>query len=139
MLVSVTHALAKSNLIVHLFTDTVKTRRHPSVQDFLIFLAEKLPPDDMGLVCMLVWAIWENRNSLVNGGKTRDSSLVATWAFDLLVEFRKSREVPSPVAPVPPASNSPAWTAPPPGILKLNTGIASHGKSLSFSVGAAIR
>ncbi|KAK2640897.1 hypothetical protein Ddye_022660 [Dipteronia dyeriana] len=88
---------------------------------------------------MIVWAIWENRNSFLNCGRVRDSGSVVNWADDLLTEFRISRQVTVSPPPCSPCSPSSVWLALMPGLLKLNIGFASRRNSSSFDVGVAIR
>ncbi|TXG57368.1 hypothetical protein EZV62_018681 [Acer yangbiense] len=51
-------------------------RGSPKVQDIFLSLAAQFSSDDLRLVCMIAWAIWENRNSMLNYGKAREPTLV---------------------------------------------------------------
>ncbi|KAK2641856.1 hypothetical protein Ddye_023619 [Dipteronia dyeriana] len=109
------------------------------VLDVLTSLAGHLFLDDLGEVCMIAWAIWENRNVLLNGGKMRALESVATRALDFLSEFRLSKiacgSPPSSMAARTPSD----WIAPPLGALQLNTDFVTHKPSRSIGIGLAIR
>ncbi|TXG57799.1 hypothetical protein EZV62_015628 [Acer yangbiense] len=81
--------------------------------DNLQGLADQLSLDDLGLVCMIMWAVWENRNSMLNYGKARDSAQILNFASDLLEEYRNSRLACSTRVPSSLAISSPDWIAPP--------------------------
>ncbi|KAK2640863.1 hypothetical protein Ddye_022626 [Dipteronia dyeriana] len=43
--------------------------------------------DDIKVLCMISWVVWESRNSLLSCGKSKDPESVVGWITDLLVEF----------------------------------------------------
>ncbi|KAK3211776.1 hypothetical protein Dsin_016482 [Dipteronia sinensis] len=65
-------------------------RRLP-VMDALQFLASHLSLDDFGLTCMVAWAIWEDRNALLNCGTTKEPEMVIAKATTLVDEFKGSK------------------------------------------------
>ncbi|KAK3229388.1 hypothetical protein Dsin_001269 [Dipteronia sinensis] len=74
--------------------------------DVLSLLAGKIAADDLNLVCMISWAIWENHNFFLNNGKARDSDLVVCWALELMGEFMNSKRALSPISHSPPIRRS---------------------------------
>ncbi|KAK0580330.1 hypothetical protein LWI29_000723 [Acer saccharum] len=80
--------------------------------------------EDMSRFCIIAWAIWDNRNLVLNQGKGKPYELVISGAFSLLAEFQNStRDLSiqsSSVASIPSA----VWLAPPPGKIKINTAAA---------------
>ncbi|KAK2658384.1 hypothetical protein Ddye_004917 [Dipteronia dyeriana] len=109
-----------------------------SMLDVLMLLETKVNAEDFGLICMIAWAIWENRNFLLNCGSVRDPGSVVNWVEDMLSEFKSPRNALSPSPHFSPVRSYSSWI-PPPGFLKLNYGFVSRKNSLSFGVGAAIR
>ncbi|KAK3223534.1 hypothetical protein Dsin_010559 [Dipteronia sinensis] len=88
---------------------------------------------------MVAWAIWEDRNSLINSGRSKCAELVVSGAEALLSEFQISKNATS-RCPLPPSPRSSAeWFAPAPGRLKLNIAVAFRKSVGSIGVGAAIR
>ncbi|KAK2658235.1 hypothetical protein Ddye_004768 [Dipteronia dyeriana] len=103
------------------------------------YMAAQIKVEDFGLVCMIVWAIWESHNSFLNCGRIRDSSLVVSRGEDLLYKFRIFSQVTVSSPPCSVCSLSSVWLAPSPGLLKLNIGFASRRNYVFFGVGVAIR
>ncbi|KAK2662765.1 hypothetical protein Ddye_001339 [Dipteronia dyeriana] len=95
--------------------------------------------DDLKLLCMISWAIWESRNSSLKGGSSRDPDSVVSWESNLLAEFTTSQLAYSTRSSVTFSNPFPDWVAPPPSLLKLNTGVAIRKNSLSIAAGAVIR
>ncbi|TXG48140.1 hypothetical protein EZV62_027434 [Acer yangbiense] len=96
-------------------------------------------PDELGQACMLIWAVWEDRNSFVNTGKAKEPESVVARANVMLEEFKDSVQVFSPPPPIPTFRSPSDWLAPPPGQIKLNTCAAFNRISRGVSVGATIR
>jgi hypothetical protein len=46
------------------------------VTDVIQSITSQICKDDLGLVCMVTWAIWEDRNSLLNRGIAKEPKLV---------------------------------------------------------------
>ncbi|KAK3194099.1 hypothetical protein Dsin_025409 [Dipteronia sinensis] len=113
-------------------------RRLP-VMDALKFLASHLSLDDFGLTCMVTWAIWEDRNALLNCGTTKELEMVIAKATTLVDEFKGSKGALCPqVSPT--AVNGPQdWVPPPPGLLKLNVGAAVRRNAGCIGIGVVIR
>ncbi|KAK3228943.1 hypothetical protein Dsin_000824 [Dipteronia sinensis] len=114
--------------------------KNAPVLDVFQAILPKVSYAEFALFCMTTWAIWNDRNSFSNCGKSKESKLVASRAAELLSEFQNSM-----VALSPPTrsqtviSGSIDWLAPPPGLLKLNTEIATHKNYNSIGLGATIR
>ncbi|KAK3217958.1 hypothetical protein Dsin_011928 [Dipteronia sinensis] len=103
-------------------------------------LLPKVSSAELALFCITTWAIWDDRNSFSNCGKSKDPELVASRAAELMSEFQNSLVALSPsVRPQPMVSSGGDWMAPPPGFLKLNTEMATHKKCRSIGLGVAIR
>ncbi|KAK3205618.1 hypothetical protein Dsin_019664 [Dipteronia sinensis] len=106
--------------------------------DVFLFSLSHFDKDALCRLCMLAWAIWENRNSFHNSGKGKCAELVVSGAEALLSEFQLSK-LASSVRPLPPTSWSSAeWLAPPPGRFKLNYAVAYRKNVKSIGVGVAI-
>ncbi|KAK2638012.1 hypothetical protein Ddye_025807 [Dipteronia dyeriana] len=81
----------------------------------------------------------EDRNSLLNCDKVKLSKVLISWAKDLRDEFSSSRTVFSPQVPQSAIKDSIDWLAPPPGLLKLNSGLALRSGLGSVGIGTIIR
>ncbi|KAK2637681.1 hypothetical protein Ddye_025476 [Dipteronia dyeriana] len=57
--------------------------------------------DELDKISMIFWAIWENRNTLLNCAKARPPERTALWATELLAEYLLSGQALSPVYPSP--------------------------------------
>ncbi|KAI9177627.1 hypothetical protein LWI28_017469 [Acer negundo] len=106
---------------------------------FLFCSLFHLKIDDLCRFCFLSWAIWENRNSLVNCGTSKMPEIVVSGADALLAEFQNSRLAVHTRIPSPSPQICADWIAPLLGKLKLNTAVACRLNSNSAGVGAAIR
>ncbi|TXG57141.1 hypothetical protein EZV62_018454 [Acer yangbiense] len=58
-------------------------------------------PDELGQACMLIWAVWEDRNSFVNTSKAKEPESVVARANVMLEEFKDSVQVFSPPPSIP--------------------------------------
>ena len=108
-------------------------------QEVFRSLFDRVSSAEFSRFCMFSWAIWDDRNSLVNNGKAKDPPLLASWVKDFHEEFLKNRAAFSPHPPKPLVNDASDWLAPPPGQLKLNISIAKQRGSNSFGVGSSIR
>ncbi|KAK2657077.1 hypothetical protein Ddye_010129 [Dipteronia dyeriana] len=70
--------------------------------------------------CIISWALWENRNSMVKCGKGKCVDLVVAGADVLLSEFRKSRFALIPSFHSPVISESVEWSGLQPLLVGLN-------------------
>ncbi|TXG60476.1 hypothetical protein EZV62_015049 [Acer yangbiense] len=86
----------------------------------------KVPSADFSQFCMISWAIWDDRNSLVNNGKAKDPLMLVSWVMNFHEEFQNSRSAFSPQPPKPLVREAADWLAPPLGQLKLNISIATQ-------------
>ncbi|TXG60858.1 hypothetical protein EZV62_012221 [Acer yangbiense] len=121
------------------FCSFIYNRRNHHLQDVLLSMAGLFNPDELGQACMLIWAVWEDRNSFVNTGKAKEPESVVARANVMLEEFKDSVQVFSPPPPIPTFRSPSDWLAPPPGQLKLNTCAAFNRISKGVGVGATIR
>ncbi|KAK2637370.1 hypothetical protein Ddye_032162 [Dipteronia dyeriana] len=101
--------------------DSIKEAASPSFQAVFQTLADKFDPDELSSACMLAWAAWEDRNSLINTGKAKDPNRVASRALEMLVEFKNSMQAISSPPTIPTFRAPTDWVVPPPSRLKLNT------------------
>ncbi|KAK2663224.1 hypothetical protein Ddye_001798, partial [Dipteronia dyeriana] len=82
--------------------------------------------DEFASICITSWEIWENRNSTLHGVKQREPDVLVAWAETLLSEFMGSLSALN--SHDTSHFNMPCydWIAPPPGQLKLNSGVVMH-------------
>ncbi|KAK3204864.1 hypothetical protein Dsin_018910 [Dipteronia sinensis] len=113
--------------------------RDLSVTNVLAGLLSRVGKDKIASICIIAWTLWENRNAILNGGRTRSPEALASWAESFLSEFQgplwpaSRREVPLRLA-IPGD-----WIPPSPGLLKLNSGVAIRKGVWATGVGSTIR
>ena len=83
--------------------------------DVFIYVSSLLSIDDLSKFCMVVWAIWDNRNKHNIEGNSKPSELVVSGALAILTEFQKSKRVVSSLISSVPIRNGLVWLSPPPG------------------------
>ncbi|KAK3193892.1 hypothetical protein Dsin_025202 [Dipteronia sinensis] len=88
---------------------------------------------------MMSWAIWEDRNALLNCGKGSDPGMVVTQVTNRLDEFRNSRKAFSLLAASLVSRAPTDWIAPPPSQLKLNTGVSLRSTASLIGIRVTIR
>ncbi|TXG61727.1 hypothetical protein EZV62_013090 [Acer yangbiense] len=73
------------------FGSLISPFRSLSVLDIFQSICAKVSPEDFQLFCVMVWAIWDDQNFLLNSSKFKDPILLVSWASDYLDEFQRSR------------------------------------------------
>ncbi|KAK3205159.1 hypothetical protein Dsin_019205 [Dipteronia sinensis] len=63
------------------------------VLEVVSFASSVLGRDELGHLCMITWAIGENRNSIYNSGKGKRPELMVSGTVSLLSEFQDSKLV----------------------------------------------
>ncbi|KAK3193610.1 hypothetical protein Dsin_024920 [Dipteronia sinensis] len=102
-------------------------------------IASQVASDGFELVCMVSWVVWEDRNTQLNGGKSKGPGMLVAWVTNLRDEFQNYRLAFSSPSP-PPIFRAPEdWITPPLGLLKLNIACALRNNSGSVGFGAIIR
>ncbi|KAK3169152.1 hypothetical protein Dsin_000056 [Dipteronia sinensis] len=61
----------------------------PVLDEFQVLLP-KVSSVELALFCMTTWAIWDDRNSFSNCGKSKNLELVASRAVEMMSEFQNS-------------------------------------------------
>ena len=56
--------------------------------DYLLDYYDKWGEEVVGLVCVIIWRIWYNRNQVVHGLDRVDLGEVLNWANAYLTEFK---------------------------------------------------
>lgn len=103
--------------VLGLHSDRVNTNDFTS---WFIELAKKLHVEQVEIVAMVAWEIWNVRNSQVHEEFRIKPEMGLAQSMGLLGEFKSAKQnVPS-VAYVPPINNMTRWSRPPLGALKLN-------------------
>jgi hypothetical protein len=123
------------------FASFVLSRKFCNVLEMFLHLMESLDSVGFNQFSVVVWAFWNDRNAVVNGGKSGMPHLVASRALLMLEEFSNSKTSTSvhspPLPPVPTFDD--VWLAPPSGKLKLNSAVVVR-KGVGFvSIGSAIQ
>jgi hypothetical protein len=88
-----------------------------------LFCCPYLDASNFGQVCVVAWAVWNDRNLMVNDGKACLPPLVVDRAIAMLEEFKNSKL--SLLSPPPSivAILGADWLGPPPDQLKLNSAV----------------
>ncbi|KAK3211287.1 hypothetical protein Dsin_015993 [Dipteronia sinensis] len=95
--------------------------------------------DDLDLICMIAWAIWDNRNCLLDSDSSKSLEQVLLGADAFLQEFQSSIRVFSSRTLFLSPKLTPTWIHPPPGRFKLNMAVAVNKFSNIRGIGVAIR
>ncbi|KAK3204646.1 hypothetical protein Dsin_018692 [Dipteronia sinensis] len=64
--------------------------RDLSVLDALTGLLSRVGKDELTYVCVIVWSLWENHNTVINGGSPRNPPGFVIWAGELLSEYQST-------------------------------------------------
>ncbi|KAK0595746.1 hypothetical protein LWI29_009655 [Acer saccharum] len=67
-----------------------------SVLDVLSRLFSRVSKEDFASICIISWAIWDNRNLSISGGKSREPEDLIRWAEAYLAEFQLAQRKQSP-------------------------------------------
>ncbi|KAK0601957.1 hypothetical protein LWI29_029073 [Acer saccharum] len=86
----------------------------------------RVSKEEMALVCVLLWCIWENRNALYNNGLVRKSDDLIFRAGLYLEEFRSSSSALNTGCQPGHQKTNVLWSPPPPGIQQIENGRCSH-------------
>lgn len=141
---SAVHALFQCKALKKIWVGTrfgnlISSRIFRLVQEVFQFFLPQLEPSVFCQFCVVVWAIWTDRNNMVNGGSFCDPSIVVSRAISMLDEFTNSKQA---MAVSPPSSSRRSdveWIVPPSGQLKLNSTVRFRNKSDKIGLGSAIR
>ncbi|KAL5744797.1 hypothetical protein ACOSQ2_027913 [Xanthoceras sorbifolium] len=107
--------------------------------DLLRWVFSKSSRADFEFFCVVLWNIWNDRNSLVHLQKVKYAESLLDHAGFYLAEFQNTLASVSPLVPRPVCSGSVGWSPPPCGSLKLNCDAAVRIDKNFIGVGAAIR
>ncbi|TXG73661.1 hypothetical protein EZV62_002240 [Acer yangbiense] len=87
------HAKATARKKKNFISNLMDLESNPQdTEDVFHSLAFCFNSNALSLVCMLVWVVWENRNSFVNNGKANVPERVVARAVNFLAEFKNSLE-----------------------------------------------
>ncbi|KAK3225258.1 hypothetical protein Dsin_005120 [Dipteronia sinensis] len=94
------------------------------VTDVLVGLLSRVRKVELTSICIVAWALWENRNAILNWGWPRSPEALASWAESFLSEFPGTYAACLPTGSTPTLVALGDWIPPHPGLLKLNSGVA---------------
>ncbi|XP_012075763.1 uncharacterized protein LOC105636967 [Jatropha curcas] len=118
--------------------DVFDLNPHPDIKEWLVNMCAVLEVEDFKVVCMVLWAIWQNRNNLLwrNQRQSVHQSVSAAIAF--LQSWQNARVL----ATCPSTMNLPAvtvWSKPPAGSLKCKTDAAIPRQDGKIGAGWVLR
>lgn len=101
-------------------------------------LCNKLNREQLCIVAMIAWGVWNGRNASIHGGGSTKPEDNVQFSLRLLGDFQRARENNANMGCGQSSASTRRWAAPPPGTLKINTD-ASVGKSGFVGIGFLIR
>ena len=72
------------------FANLICSNRVGLVQEVFLLVRNQVEAAAFSLFCVLVWAVWNERNSILNNGRVSDPSVVASRAIAFLCEYTNS-------------------------------------------------
>ncbi|KAK3183029.1 hypothetical protein Dsin_030315 [Dipteronia sinensis] len=107
--------------------------------ELLRWLLSKVKMEDLEVFCIVIWAIWRERNCFIHQKKSRAAGETLDWVENFLLEFQNTKRVFKAKKGRNCSMSQLAWCPPPRGSLKLNTDAAVKHHSNFIGVGATIR
>ena len=101
------------------------------------YLLERVESQDMEVVLVQAWLIWNQRNRVVHGGKFHDPGWLNNWAREFLEEFRIASTLMGRAHGG--QSSWDTWQPPPPSVFKINFDAALFSALNSSGFGVVIR
>jgi hypothetical protein len=134
---SSTWALMDEELVEHLTTNNCA-----NAKDWLFFLLETLSHEDFVRATVTVWAIWTARRKAIHEQIFQSPLSIVGFSRSFLADLKLALDVPSNTTVRSRKQNAKAqrqWSAPPPGVCKVNVDAALSKTKFAGAVDAVCR
>ncbi|KAK3211629.1 hypothetical protein Dsin_016335 [Dipteronia sinensis] len=121
------------------FGSLVGSFKNLSVPNILRGVFASISREAFADFCLILWSLWENRNSAIHNGSYRAAADLLDWSSSLLVEFQGTKKAFLSTERLPLHSRPPNWLPPLFGLLKLNSDAAVRAGCDEIGLGAVIR
>ncbi|KAI9191588.1 hypothetical protein LWI28_010488 [Acer negundo] len=107
--------------------------------DLLRWLISKVKMEEMEVFCIVLWAVWRDRNCFIHQKQSRAAEETLDWATNFVLEFQNTYKAFNAKTDGECCFTQVVWCPPPRGYLKLNTDVAVKPNSNFIGIGAVIR
>ncbi|KAL0011877.1 hypothetical protein SO802_006985, partial [Lithocarpus litseifolius] len=126
-----------ADTISHLFWSCPQARKVWSWSKLAVLVEDRVDEDKVAQVICITWAMWNNRNVIRLGGKSRTAREVVCWAMHYLEEYRAAMACMASEDTMVKARS--VWVPPPRNVFKVNVDAAVFAQHRAVGIGVIVR